>query len=78
MAAHICDGVVCQCHLARIYKISSTSDVRLSRYCKFSSGCFYPPWFFTCGENLVPMRVKALAGRGDVRKDDSARNFVNC
>ena len=40
-------------------KISSKSDVRLPRYCKFSSGVFFlPPWFFTCGENLVPMSVK--------------------
>ena len=40
-------------------KISSKSDVRLPRYCKFSSGVFFypPPWFFTCGENLVPMSV---------------------
>ena len=40
-------------------KISSESDVRLPRYCKFPNfplGCFYPPpfWFFTCGDNLVP------------------------
>ena len=40
-------------------KISSKSDVRLPRYCKFSSGVFFlpPPWFFTCGKNLVPMSV---------------------
>ena len=39
-------------------KISLKSDIRLLRYCKFSSGVFFlPPWFFTCGENLVPMSV---------------------
>ena len=49
--------------LLDIVKISSKSDVRLPRYCKFSSGVFFTPspWFFTCGENLVPMRVKLTA-----------------
>ena len=43
-------------------KISLKSDVRLPRYCKFSSGVYFatPPWFFTCGENLVPMSVNIL------------------
>ena len=47
--------------LRKVIKISK-SDVRLPRNCKFPSEVFlYPPppnWFFTCGENLVPMSVK--------------------
>ena len=41
-------------------RISSKSDVRLFIYYTFSFGVFFTPspWFFTCGENLVPMSVE--------------------
>ena len=53
-------------------KILSKSDVRLLRNCKFSSGVFFtPPWFFTCGENLVPMKVKNFFELTVMRNDDN-------
>ena len=53
------NAVVCQIHLAmfceHFVKIGRQTPEILQI---FLWGVFLPPWFLTCGENLVPMSVK--------------------
>ena len=59
-SSNIFNGVVCRSHLAKngenFIEIGRQTPEKLQI---FLWGVFFllPPWFFTCGENLVPMSV---------------------